>query len=111
MVNLKTRKIKMNTWFFKIEGHSEANDEIDYPFGFYVNCLITTNKKIKSAKKIIENDLKIDNYNISKIEQSGEFKDFCWDETEIQEELDNLAIEAEENQGIVYYSNFHIWEL
>ena len=77
----------MNTWFLKIEGKSEANADINYPFGFYVNCLLSTEKGIEDAKQSILSDLRADGYDIVKIEQSGDYKDFFWNDKELQIEL------------------------
>lgn len=111
MIFMLTKKInRLNTWFFKIEGFSEANEDIDYPFGFFVNCLISTKVNLNTAKKTVISDLELDSYKIANIEYSGKFQDFSWDEKDIQIELDKLAKETEENPEIVHYSNFHIWE-
>ena len=100
----------MNTWFFKIEGKSLGNADINHPFGFFVNCLITTKEEIEEAKNWIFDDLKDDGFDIVKLEESGKYQDFYWDEKELQQELDELANEAIKNPDTIHYSNFHTWQ-
>jgi hypothetical protein len=99
----------MTTWFFKIEGKSDPNSEISYPFGFYVNCLLSTELGIEGAKKSILNDLGEDGYEVVNIEYSGEYKDYFWKNREILLELNELAEQSKRNLDTIYYSNFHIW--
>ncbi len=100
----------MNTWFFKIEGRSTRDLELNQPFGFFVNCIITTEKDIEDAKKWIYDDLKNDGLEIVKLEHSGKYQDFYWNEKELQQEFDKLAEEAEKKPEIIHYSDFHTWQ-
>jgi len=104
------KEINMNTWFFKIEGNSSKNSEIKYPFGFFVNCLITTNEKIEEAKKWIFNDLVNEGFNSVKVLQYGKFDEFYWDDKELQQELNKLAKKSKKNPNEIHYSNFHTWK-
>lgn len=100
----------MNTWYFKIQGKSEANKEINDPFGFYVSCLLSVDIEVNEAKKLIVNDLSSDGYDIVKFEHYGRYEEFYWDDKEIQLELDELADESKKNPGVIHYSTFHTWK-
>ncbi len=101
----------MNIWFLKLEGVSGANSDINYPFGFYVNCLISSEEGMENVKDSILLDLKEDGFSIKNIKDAGEYKDFYWKEREAQIEFDSLAKESINNPDVIYYSNFHIWKL
>ncbi len=100
----------MNTWFFKIEGRSKANSVIDHPFGFFVNCLISTEEGLEETKSYILSDLKEDGYEVKMFEHSGKYEEFHWDEKELQDELAELACQASNNPETIHYSTFHTWE-
>jgi len=100
----------MTIWFFKIEGKSNGDNEITHRFGFYVNCFIATDRSVQKAKESVLNDLKADGYTTVKIEHSGRYKDFYWDQKAMQKEFDKLAQKAKNNPNIVQYSSFHTWK-
>lgn len=100
----------MNTWYFKIEGRSKANEEINVPFGFFVNCIIATDDDVETTKDCIIQDLNQDGLENINILVFGKFEDFYWDEIEIQNELSELAKEANRNNDMIFYSAFHTWE-
>lgn len=104
------KEINLNTWYFKVEGKGDPNSEIDYAFGFYVNCLVCTKESIEDAKNSILKDLNEDGYVVEEIEYAGNYNEFSWDNKEIQQELDELAYESEKKPNTIHYSNFHTWK-
>ncbi len=101
----------MKTWYFKISGEGMPNEEITFPYGFYVNCILYTNKSLDQSKSMIFEDLKKDGLIKPKCDYLGAFEDFTWDETVFQRKMDKLSKEALKSPEVIHYDEFHIYEL
>ncbi len=101
----------MNTWYFKIKGKGEPNEDITFPYGFYVNCILATNEQLSEATQIVSEDLESDGFKEVEVECSGHYRDFYWDDKTLQTVLNTLSKDAKKSPNVIHYDDFHLWEL
>lgn len=101
--------IKM-LWYLFIEGRCEGNEEIDKPFGYFVNVFISS-KTLDEAIASTSKNLLEDGLEIVEIIDKGRFSSFAWEDEGFEKEFNRLAKIAERVDEFPIFSKFETWKL
>lgn len=97
-------------WYFFIEGRCKGNEEINWPFGYFVNVFISS-KTIDEAREITSKHLSDKGLDIIDIIDKGPFSSFSWKDEKFEKEFNRLAKIAEGIDEYPIFSKFETWKL
>ena len=98
-------------WYLFIEGRcKKGNEQINWPFGYFVNVFISSTT-LDEAIEITSKILLEDGLEIVEIIDKGSFSSFSWDDERFEKEFNRLAKIAEGIDEYPIFSKFETWKL